>query len=139
VFWVLVLLDLEAWFSFGRSFCVLVHFFVFIKTFISSTQGYGKPLFRSPLDAGDRHSLSKGSHPAQWHPRGDAYRVLRAGRASLASPEGLQKAESRGLAMPHGQWVQVGTHHTSFPSDPDQLTSSPLSQPARKQQAAYLK
>lgn len=58
--------------------------------------------------------------------QGDAYLVLHAGRASLASPEGLWKAESRGSVMLHGKGpatcpslrIQVALRPPPFPNSP---------------------
>lgn len=79
-----------------------------MKTFIFITQGRGKPLLHSPGE-GDQHHYwrvttqpndTRGA-PSDVAGPGDAYRVLRAGRASPASLEGLWKAESTGLATSH--------------------------------------
>lgn len=113
-------------------FRVLVYFLVFIKAFTSSRQGYGKP--HSNLDEGDRIVTQRfPPSPAIPPGKGNAYRVLRAGRASPASPEGLQRAESRALAMPRGQRIRQGaprpsprTHPPVFPPFPNYQENSRL-------------
>lgn len=97
---------LVAFFLFSFQFVVwflgLVQGFskIFNKTLPIHHKGHRKPLFHSLLGGGDWCHCPKAPIPPSDTPRapsaigaGDAYRVLHAGRASLASPGALWREQ----------------------------------------------
>lgn len=96
--------------GFGSWFCFWDFFKVFNKTLHAQHTGLREASVPQPVGWRCQVSLPRGSHTPRTpqgppcHRAGAAYRVLRAGRASLASLGALWGAESTGLVMASGEY-----------------------------------